>query len=147
MNSYWYWFNAVLATEAITEILVASELFDGLRRSIAQLAYPIDEPTNGPQPGWVWLNKLTTCGYCMSVWVAAGVVWFLPGDYFGIVDNVIVKGFALHRLSNWLHVTYELVRRGRARTYDIELKLLEDTTNGPGTSLGETSETSRSKDI
>lgn len=133
------WLIAILAVEAITEIVVASDfpIFLQFRNWLGVWALPDDEEAL-KQVRWyqTFLQKLFTCGYCFSVWVAFLVVWFLPGGYLGMwpLDNFVLKLFALHRLSNWLHVFYELVRRGRVHTVDKEVKLKIE---GPVTIIAE----------
>ena len=74
----------VVATEALTEMLVHSELFDKPRDWLMGKAG--------------FFHKLLGCGWCLSLWVAV------------LVFAVILKGWwlalmpiAIHRLSNYLH--------------------------------------------
>lgn len=118
-----------IVVEAVTEIFVASALIDiiGLRPWAVRKALPKDGDYS--QVYWYHriLHKLLTCGYCLSVWTAAICAWALPGGYFGLLlwDNILVKIFLLHRLSNWCHVYYELFRRGRVNSMDLEIKLFD----------------------
>ncbi len=118
-----------IVVEAITEILVTSSLLDivYLRPWISKRALPPDGNYDNVKWYDTALYTLLTCGYCSSVWVSAGLVWFVPGGYFGLLpwDNVFIKIFLLHRISNQLHVWYELARRGRVNTIDLELKATE----------------------
>lgn len=82
------WISAIIAVEAITEILVAGKIFQSLRdflisRNIFLLA------------------GMFSCGYCMSVWVAASVGWIVPFP-FGVV-GIPIKILVVHRLSNFFH--------------------------------------------
>lgn len=134
----------VVATEASTEIIVDSKLFDGFHHFVRQRAYPPDAPPpTGARLWWKWLDDLTSCGYCTSVWMAGLFVtllpgyhqihwrgwWHLPGEILVWIGYVPPAWFAqkllVHRLSNWLHVAYQLVRRGRVRTYDHTVRLEE----------------------
>ena len=81
----------IIAVEAVTEILVASEIFAKLR----ELTYKIS----------VFLGKLFSCGYCMSVWISTLFVCFCVTpelSYYPIVDKFITI-FVIHRLSNIWH--------------------------------------------
>lgn len=78
------WFVAIIAVEAIVEILMHSELFGWLRR----LGRPFD------------------CAWCLSLWVAGGA--------FGLVVTGLgwlLVPFAIQRLSNLFHEAYGLLRR------------------------------------
>jgi len=86
------WLLAILYVEAVCEIITTSELFFGFRDWVGN-KYPGLPAT------------LVTCGYCLSVWVALTVGFFLPGTISGewLLDGA-VKTFALHRMSNVVHV-------------------------------------------
>ena len=114
----------VVVVEAITEIIITSRLFLWLRQWAVNLVELSDHSINPEIKlyGWRWfVYNLLTCGYCLSVWVALGCVWFLPGALFDFysVHNIVVKTFLTHRLANYLHICVELVRRGRVKTYDV----------------------------
>jgi len=83
---------AIIATEAIVEILVESELFDGVRVWIGQRHRLLD--------------GLVSCPWCISVWVAGIVIALL---YFGLWP--ILAFFAVHRLANFVHDCYGLIKR------------------------------------
>jgi hypothetical protein len=103
------WLAAIIAVEAATEIEVNSELFKGFRGNIVRVKWV----------GW-YLNGLFSCGYCLSVWVAALSALIIPGDVvvwvssavlgkittcqvpFTIAD-FIIKTLVIHRLSNVVH--------------------------------------------
>ena len=73
-----------------------------------------------------FLDKITSCGYCCSVWVALLLaldreIWLF--NYYAL--NVLL----LHRSSNYIHVCVELLRRGRVHTYDISHRI-EDNYEG-----------------
>jgi hypothetical protein len=87
------WLAFVIATEAITEIVVSSDmpLILWFRNLAAK---------HNPR----FFGKLLGCGYCFSVWTALVLSWALPGHLVQheILD-IIIKTFVLHRLSNVLH--------------------------------------------
>jgi len=83
---------AIIATEAIVEILVESVLFDNARVWIASKHRLLDE--------------LVSCPWCISVWVGAGVFALA---YFGLWP--ILAPFAVHRLANFVHDCYSLIKR------------------------------------
>ena len=87
------WLAAVIAVEAVTEIIVSSDmpLILWFRNVCAKY---------NPR----FLGKLFSCGYCMSVWIAAMIAWSLPGQLTGyVVLDVILKIFIIHRCSNIFH--------------------------------------------
>ncbi len=155
IDNIFRWFFLVVVTEAMTEIIVASQIFSGLRGRIRQLAHPLltEEQIILPVPFkrrfFMFIDGLVSCGYCTSVWVAAfwGVFapWVWWGDNYmmvGWIINWVIALLALHRLSNWLHVLASLVQKGRVRTYDIELKLTKDDHGIIGQGIGEGAESS-----
>lgn len=127
------WIMTIIAIEAITEILVTSALLDiiGLRTWATNKAMPPDGDFSKARWYHAALYKLMTCGYCTSVWMSFAAAWLLPGEWFAIypLDNVVIKAFALHRLSNLAHVLFELMKRGRVRTYDVTLNNNEVKSN------------------
>src|SRR3990172_1252753 len=96
---WWKWALALVCTEAVTEILVASVLFDRWRRWVAQYQ---DPPTT-------LRGILVSCGYCVSLWSAwvfAYLFWIAPLPMAWFVPEWIqpaVAGIVLHRMSNWIH--------------------------------------------
>lgn len=82
----------IVITEALTELVVKSEIFKPFRQRLFSLGE--------------WFQKLFSCGYCFSVWVAFGVV-FITQTSYPLTGNVLLDlGFmalAIHRLSNILH--------------------------------------------
>lgn len=78
----------VIFVEAITEIIVASELFSPFREFIWNTRF-------------TFLHKLFACGYCISVWVSASVAWIIP-THNGIL-GYFIKVMIIHRLSNMFH--------------------------------------------
>lgn len=89
----------IIFVEAVTEILVASSIFEKPRLYLAQKSG--------------FLGELIHCGYCTSVWVSLGVAWIIPitiSPYFFL--NYIITAFILHRLSNVIH---ELINKWLGR--------------------------------
>jgi hypothetical protein len=84
---------AALVTEAITELVIKSEIFKPFREIIFKLGS--------------WFEKLFTCGYCFSVWAALLVVLVFPATVLHVSDIIGVDmGIAvliIHRLSNVIH--------------------------------------------
>lgn len=129
-----------VVVEAVTEILVASELTDPFRKKWKEWAYPLEGPPPDTylQKFKVWFDKLISCGYCTSVWVAAFFgIWSPKFDFGHRLINWLVVVFLLHRMATWFHVAYELVKKGRVRTHDLEVKLLMQVSEDDDGSLGE----------
>ena len=81
------WIVVIIAVEAVVEILVHSELLDSVR------------PTRG------LLGKLFGCGWCLSVWVAAGAcALVMLGLWWVLVP------FAVARVANFTHEIYSRLR-------------------------------------
>lgn len=121
-------FIAIIAVEAITEIIVDSKIFLPLRNYIAKKAMP-DIPT-GRNTIFNFLHDLISCGYCTSVWVSSFVMTLLVisgTKIFYPVINEIILVFFIHRMSNLFHVLYQLTLRGRVNTLDIELKIKDES--------------------
>lgn len=126
-----------LAVEAVTEIVTSSKLTEPIRELWKSWTYPIDAPPDDShwQAAKVWVDYLLTCGYCSSVWIAGLFAIWAPKIGFGwFVVDWLCMTFFIHRIANWIHVAYELLRKGRVRTYDIELKVIEEVKDG---SVGE----------
>ena len=87
---------AVILTELLTELVVKSEIFKPLRKKLPNYVIPFHD----------WMEELLSCGYCFSVWVAAGVVILLQLVYnltgWYLVDLALMS-LIVHRLSNYLH--------------------------------------------
>ncbi len=81
-----------LLSEVITEAVVKSEFFKPIRNLISKIG--------------TWPAKLISCGYCFSVWPAAGVVLMsriaYPVTGVTLVD-FIMTALIVHRLSNFIH--------------------------------------------
>lgn len=115
------WVMLVIATERVTEIIVASKLFDPLRKIVKRWAYPLDNPPEESmlQEFKIMIDYLMSCGYCVSVWVGFLFAICLDRYFDNVVINWAIGGLVLHGLANFYHVLYEICRRGRVYTYDI----------------------------
>ena len=82
----------VLLTELVTELVIKSDIFRPVRSVFFKLGG--------------WFSKLFSCGYCFSVWVAAGVVFLTDTSYPLVGKDLLDLGLmalVVHRLSNILH--------------------------------------------
>lgn len=128
----------VVATEAVTEILVEAKITNGLRAFIFLKAFPpTPEDSLKPLIGkwrWRFVHDLFSCGYCMSVWVAVVLAFLAPQWFSWSIVNWLVMVFVIHRASNFSHVLFSLIKKGRIRTYDIELthKVTDGSTGQTG---------------
>ena len=78
------WLIAIVAVEAVVEILIHSELFGWLRR----------------------LNiPLFNCAWCLSVWIAAGAFGLIAVGLWWLMIP-----FAISRMSNLFHEIFSRVR-------------------------------------
>lgn len=137
----------VIAVEATTEIITSSKLVGPLQNKWKRWTYPVHTP---PRSGiirslMVFVDDLWSCGYCTSVWVSAFFSLFAPHIFSNIFINWLVSVFVLHRLANWLHVVYELLRRGRVNSLDVVLRVTESEDGTIGQSAGETTATIESE--
>lgn len=81
-----------IATEAVVEILLESELFEWLRIIMRKTEFTA---------------ALFDCGWCLSVWVAGA---FMLLAHLGLFIIAIL--FAIHRLSNLYHNLTHGMERG-----------------------------------
>ena len=83
---------AVVLVELFTELIVKSVIFRPVREKIKSINN--------------WFAELFSCGYCMSVWVAFGIVFIIQPVYnltgYQLLDLSLIA-FLAHRLSNYLH--------------------------------------------
>lgn len=118
-----------IATEAITEILTSSALTDPVRMWWKRYTYRTDTPPKNSflQKIKVFIDKLISCGYCTSVWISGlSCVFGQPSILNNEFWNWVLCTFVVHRTANWLHVIYELVRKGRVKTHDLLVKVTID---------------------
>lgn len=116
-----------IAVEAVTEIIVDSKLFYGFRAWLLPKSFDDNSLFRRAMNSLrLFLFNLLNCGYCSSVWVSA-VMTYLTLDMYSL-DNLsglpiwvrwLGMTFIIHRLSNWLHVVYEYVKKGRILTLDV----------------------------
>lgn len=96
----------IIFTEAITEIVVKSDLFDSLRTYIY-----IRRQDNSI---FNFLYRLTDCGYCFSVWVGwfSAILLSIVGfpTFINRYLDWIILGIVLHRCSNLFHYIMDISR-------------------------------------
>ena len=96
---------AIIITEAITEIVVKSELFFPLRAHLFEKG-----KTNKI---FNWFHSLLDCGYCFSVWVGLFTAFLLFRESSFLIHSYIdwiFIGVATHRLSNVFHFLIDRLR-------------------------------------
>jgi hypothetical protein len=90
---------SVVATEAITELMTSSAVFEPLRK------FFFNRRNNKLSN---WIHELFDCGYCFSVWSAAFLCILL------YIDNKFIEMFliflVIHRLSNLLHDIFSKIK-------------------------------------
>ena len=123
-----------IAAEAISEIITSSTLFVPLHKSIFKRAYPTPPVDTTSTKVYSWIYGLITCGYCTSVWVSIFMVLLVGAP--PLVGSLVTI-FVIHRVSNWIHVVYELIRKGRVISISLNLEDQYGTT-GTGSAEGAT---------
>ena len=97
-----------IACEAITEIIGASELFKPVRNFTVERNI-------------LFLKGLLECKYCLSVWDSA----FLVTVYWIVASPnpilLLVLVFSVHRMSNILHLVFDIIREYKINRWLIEL--------------------------
>jgi hypothetical protein len=111
-----------IIVERSTELITSSEISNMIFKN--RLKSYLFDPSAPPYDSLLrrfllFFDKVTSCGYCCSVWVAFVVTIFSPVYFDVLIFDVVL----LHGLSNLYHVLYELLRRGRINTYDVDLKV------------------------
>ena len=84
--------SAIILTELLTELVVKSEIFRPIRERLGKTG--------------AFFQSLLSCGYCFSVWAAAGVVVLLGVSYplsGQLLVDYLLSGLIVHRLANYLH--------------------------------------------
>lgn len=102
------WLLAIIATEALTEIWISSEIAEPLRDKLGQ------------QKGRI--SILARCGYCVSVWAAM----IMSIEIF--IVRLLIQILVLHRLSNVFH---EIVYRFLNRMPLISVHNIKEDINEP----------------
>jgi multidrug transporter EmrE-like cation transporter len=97
MNSFFIVILAIVLTEAITELVVKSEIFRPLRAKIFNLG--------GKNKFFSWLHNLLDCGYCFSVWAGWAVAFLFLNELklFNPYVDWFIVGVLLHRGANLFH--------------------------------------------
>ena len=91
-------FMAVIITEALTEIVVKSELLFPFR------SYVFNRGKSNSF--FTWIHSLVDCGYCFSVWMGWLTAFLLFGNNFVLIHTYVdwfFIGLVIHRLSNIFH--------------------------------------------
>jgi len=88
---------ATILTEAITEIVTKSEIFEPLRAKIFKLGQC--------SKFFNWLHSLLDCGYCFSMWSGGlvAILFFRDIDLIHPTIDWFIVAIVLHRLSNLFH--------------------------------------------
>jgi hypothetical protein len=89
------WILAVIACEALTELLVNAEILDRPRNFLCKISF---------------FRSLFECGYCMSFWTGL----FVFGVLLLKVEIVLVP-IVLHRSSNYLHDLYKFIKNRKKK--------------------------------
>lgn len=81
----------VIFTEAITELVVKSEIFSSIREFFFKSEFKV----------FNFIHKILDCGYCFSVWAALFTIalTYLSNTYVNTFILIII----IHRLSNVFH--------------------------------------------
>jgi len=84
----------VIITEALVELICKAEIFERPRNFIKS---------------WGWFTReLLECYYCTSVWI--GIIVVILFYVNNIYLNVLGLGIMIHRLSNYLHLVFGILR-------------------------------------
>lgn len=111
------------ATEALVEILVDSDITAPYRKKFKQYVYPFEPRQDTYYTNiLVFIDKLISCGYCSSVWVAAYFSLLMPHVLDNPWHNWVCFTLVIHRISNWVHVSYKLWHDGRINAHDLYIK-------------------------
>jgi len=88
---------AIVVVEAITNLLVKSELFLPVRKFFFN---------NKENKVFNWFHSLLDCGYCTSVWIGWFVaILFLTDN----LTNFFIIGIGIHRLANLFHHIIDMI--------------------------------------
>ena len=94
MNDIILFIIAIIITEAVTEIISKSSLFEPLRKWLFKSNYKFLK----------FIHNLLDCGFCLSVWIGTIVGNILLN--FSIVSiwlDWFIVGLLVHKCSNVLH--------------------------------------------
>lgn len=96
---------AIFLTEAITELVVNSEIFEPLRKFFF---------IRRNNHFFKFLHAVTDCDYCFSVWAGWFIAIIILNDLSFILINKYIDwffvGLFLHRISNILHYVIIYIR-------------------------------------
>lgn len=102
MNNIILFIIAVVLTEALTELVVKSKIFEPLRKFFFD---------RRDHKLFSFLNELFDCGYCFSVWSGTCVGLLLVDlNLVHFTIDWLIVGILLHRLSNILHNVIDRIR-------------------------------------
>lgn len=105
--------TAVIATEAITQLLTKSEF------STRFIKKPLFNMRGNKFFGFI--HDVLDCGYCTSVWAAIlPAIWFFTDPGGPKFLDVIIYILVLHRLSNMLHFLIDWLDEKRPRVFNLE---------------------------
>lgn len=108
--------SAAIIVESLTEIITSSDVAFKLYKFRLR-NFIMENPENRLIHILSFIDQLTSCGYCCSVWVSMLVAAIMPAiKHVCNADSIfyfILDVFLYHRLSNLYHAIYELIRRGR----------------------------------
>lgn len=83
----------IVACEALVELLIEAEILNRPRTFIKGLSW--------------FTNELFSCPYCVSVWCGGlAIIGFIYWEYCWWIAGI----FVIHRLSNFVHNLFGLVR-------------------------------------
>lgn len=88
---------AVILTEAIISLLFTATVLQPFRELLIRII-----------PLRVRDEHLLECKICSSFWV--GIFCFLLVSYSGGIFYILLCGIVVHRLSNYTHLVYSIVR-------------------------------------
>ncbi len=71
-----------------------------------------------------FLQSILSCGWCLSGQLSILASFLMPGGLFGlnVFDNILVKIGVIWGISNYIHTTYEVFRRGRIKYHELTIK-------------------------
>jgi hypothetical protein len=87
---------AIILTEAITNVLTKSKIFEPLRKWFFEKDGKVLK----------FIHRILDCPYCCSVWVglfSTGMLYLYLLDLLPKILTLFFVGLVIHRLSNVLH--------------------------------------------
>ena len=102
-----HFFIAVILCEALTELAVKSEIFEPVRFLFEK---------NKRFKLFSFLEMITSCGYCFSVWASLAINLVLltycslpvevitsGNENISLLINLFISAILVHRVSNYVH--------------------------------------------